>query len=236
MRGYIIHTYFQGGRKGVILWSQKKVADDADSYAQKITEICDEFPSFNADRQQLSDVLNQQYKDVWPNSKNKRLVLQEMDQISKIYAHSEFVNNLFHDELVRIKDLCLSEFSSPAMASSSASSLAAARPPIELLRGPLKRPERAISKVTATMIVTLCCNYSSDAMQVYRCYKGNFSHLSDTVRCVVVCDSIQHIQAFMITLARHSFTLADKPLSYLDRFLRLFEVFCVLCLPSIHPS
>jgi hypothetical protein len=65
-------------------------------------------------------------------------------------------------------------------------------------------------------------------MQVYRCYKGNFSHLSDTVRCVVVCDSIQHIQAFMITLARHSFTLADKPLSFLDRFLRFFEVFCVL--------
>jgi hypothetical protein len=154
-----------------------------------------------------------------------------MDQISKIYAHSEFVNNLFHDELVRIKDLCISELSSPATASSSASSPAAARPPIELLRGPLKRPERAISKVTATMIVTLCSIHSSDAMQVYRCYKGNFSHLSDTVRCVVVCDSIQNIQAFMITLARHSFTLADKPLSFLDRFLRLFEVFCVLRWP-----
>jgi hypothetical protein len=61
-------------------------------------------------------------------------------------------------------------------------------------------------------------------MQVYRCYKGNFSHLSDTVRCVVVCDSIQHIQLFMSMLAKHSFTLADKPLSVLDRFLRYVEV------------
>jgi hypothetical protein len=152
----MIHIYFQGGRKGVIIWSQKKVADDADSYAQKITEICDEFPSFNDDRLQLSKVLNEQFKDVWPNSKTKRLVLQEMDQISKLYAHSEFVNNLFHDELVRIKDLCISELSSSGTASSWASSPAAARPPIELLRGPLKRPERAISKVMAAMIVTLC--------------------------------------------------------------------------------
>jgi hypothetical protein len=59
---------------------------------------------------------------------------------------------------------------------------------------------------------------------VYRCYKGNFNHLSDTVRCVVVCDTIPLIQAFMSMLAKHSFTLADKPLSVVDRFFRLFEV------------
>jgi hypothetical protein len=141
------HGFFpQGGRKGVIVWSKKKVVQDAATYAQKISEICSDFPSFNDDRKRLSDSLNREFKDVWPSTRIKRLVLQEMDQISKIYANSEFVNNLFQDELTRIKDLCLADSSLPAM--TSGTPLAAdARSPIELLRGPLKRPDRAISKV-----------------------------------------------------------------------------------------
>ncbi len=145
----------QGGRKGVIMWSKKKVFEDAASYAQKISEICSEFPSFNDDRQQLSEFLNREFKDVWPNTRLKRLVLQEMDQISKIYAHSEFANSLFHDELTRIKDLCLSDSSlrdKIDKVSTSASLSAESRPPIELLRGPLKRPDRAISKVTEAFL------------------------------------------------------------------------------------
>jgi hypothetical protein len=128
------------------MWSKKKVVEDAATYAQKISEICSEFPSFNNDRKRLSDSLNREFKDVWPSTRIKRLVLQEMDQISKIYAHSEFVNNLFHDELTRIKDLCLADPSFPP--TTSGTPLAAdTRSPIELLRGPLKRPDRAISKV-----------------------------------------------------------------------------------------
>ena len=65
------------------------------------------------------------------------------------------------------------------------------------------------------------------AMQVYRCYKGIFSYLSDSVRCVVVCDSIEHIEAFMRTLAKESFTLADKPPTLFNRILRLGEVYTI---------
>ena len=128
------------------MWSKKKVFEDAASYEKKLKEICNEFPSFNYDRQQLSEFLNREFKDVWPNTRLKRLVLQEMVQISKIYAHSEFANSLFHDELTRIKDLCLADPSFPH--TTSGTPLATdTRSPIELLRGPLKRPDRAISKV-----------------------------------------------------------------------------------------
>jgi hypothetical protein len=106
--------------------------------------------------------------------------------------------------------------------SPTATSEAAARPAIELLRGPLKRPERAISKVPSAIFISLFL--SSPAIQVYRCYKGIFSHLSDSVRCVIVCDSIKHIEEFMATLAKESFTRADKPPTILKRILRLAEV------------
>ena len=63
------------------------------------------------------------FADVLQTSGKKQPVLQEMDQISTIYAHSEFVNNLFHDELTRIKDLCLADLvshpASPARATAS---------------------------------------------------------------------------------------------------------------------
>ena len=240
----------QGGRKGVMIWSKKKVDEDAKAYHDKIRDLRNECPTFEDDRDQLSAALEKDFVDVLQTSGKKQPVLQEMDQISTIYAHSEFVNNLFHDELARIKDKCLADLvshtASPARAaaasgiastqthasapslsrvsssspqlsrSASASaqsragapqsssscytrftayatharaasamqyvphfiaentgaalsltklspsangapSAAAARPAIELLRGPLKRPDRAISKVIAAQAYCTEC-------------------------------------------------------------------------------
>jgi hypothetical protein len=220
-----------------MIWSKKKVDEDALSYLTTIDQLRSQCPAFEDDRHELSAALEERFVDVLQKSEKKQPVLQEMDQLSKIYAHSEFVNNLFHDELTRIKDKCLADLvphtpppargaalssiastqihapvpslhhASPsvpelsrsashqsrtgapqysalvftslathaqaafAMQSSprfiaesvtaerslspnlpSAASAAAARPAIELLRGPLKRPDRAISKVTFSII------------------------------------------------------------------------------------
>jgi len=114
----------QGGRKGVMIWSKKKVDDDAKAYREKIEWLQGEFPSFENDRRKLSHTLDQNFGHVLQKSGKKQPVQQEIDEISKIYAHSEFVNDLFHDELTRIKDLCLANLVAPvrAAASSHASS------------------------------------------------------------------------------------------------------------------
>ena len=113
----------QGGRKGVVIWSKKKVDEDAKAYHEKIKDLCKECPAFNNGRNQLSVALEQDFADVLQMSGKKQPVLQEMDQISTIYAHSEFVNNLFHDELTRIKDKCLADIvshtASPAPAAAA---------------------------------------------------------------------------------------------------------------------
>ena len=107
-------SQWQGGRKGVVIWSKKKVDEDAKAYHEKIKDLCKECPAFNDDRHQLSVALGKDFADVLQTSGKKQPVLQEMDQISTIYAHSEFVNNLFHDELTRIKDKCLADIVSHA--------------------------------------------------------------------------------------------------------------------------
>jgi len=201
-----------------MIWSKKKVDEDATTYNKTIEQLKNgQCPSFDQDRINLSKTVYDEFKDVLQQSAKKQPVLQEMDQISKIYAHSEFVNNLFHDELTRIKDLCLADLvshpASPARATASTLalstqiqahsapslsriSLAAPEPPrsvsiqshagalqisrfiahslscaapyvpentgeqaIELLRGPLKRPERAISKVIAAKAFCIECGF-----------------------------------------------------------------------------
>jgi hypothetical protein len=190
-----------------MIWSKKKVDADARSYLEKIEELGNN-SSFNQDRHGLSRTLETLFEEVLQQSGKKQPVLQEIDQISKIYAHSEFINNLFHDELTRIKDKCLTNFvassssisseespfdntttqiyaAAPSPSRSSSSGLnqprsalhlspaasgapgaerskkshsspqeqssTSPRPGIELLRGPLKRPDRAISKVTFSL-------------------------------------------------------------------------------------
>lgn len=128
----MISSQWQGGRKGVVIWSKKKVDEDAKAYHEKIKDLCKECPAFNDDRNQLSVALEQDFADVLQTSGKKQPVLQEMDQISTIYAHSEFVNNLFHDELTRIKDKCLADIvshtASPAPAAAASTQIHASPP------------------------------------------------------------------------------------------------------------
>lgn len=141
-----------------MIWSKKKVDQDALSYQKKIEQLGIECPTFEDDRAKLSAALEKDFKDVLQNSGAKQPVVQEMDRITTIYAHSEFVNNLFHDELTRIKDKCLADFVSTSpghtAASSSTASIHASAPVLSRVSSSSPEPEKSILPVRSASAPT----------------------------------------------------------------------------------
>jgi hypothetical protein len=132
---------------------------------------------------------------------------QECDDINEIYERGQFVNASFHEMIESWFDSVPDQhFCDPesTYAKSFNLKLSALADNVTVIRGPIKLPTRAISKV-------------------YRTYKYDSSRLTDVVRCSVVCSNLKTISAITSRICETGVANDNISSSMCQRVLSFFQ-------------
>jgi hypothetical protein len=115
----------------------------------------------------FKDVMDSTHKPLPP-------LLQNTSNLQELYDRGQFMNYTFQEWVqswFKSNDI---QFADPQFASRFKVDLSAISKNVEVIRGPIKQPSRAISKI-------------------YRTYGGKVERLTDVVRCTVLCKNISDI-------------------------------------------
>jgi hypothetical protein len=132
---------------------------------------------------------------------------QECDDINEIYDRGQFVNASFQEMIESWFDSVPDQhYCDPESthAHSFNLKLSALADDVTVVRGPIKLPARAISKV-------------------YRTYKYDSSRLTDVVRCSVVCSNLKTISAITSRICASGIAKANVSSSIYQRVLSFFQ-------------
>lgn len=131
---------------------------------------------------------------------------QDCDDINELYERGQFVNASFHEMIESWFDSVPDQhFCDPesTYAHSFSLKLSALADSVTVIRGPIKLPTRAISKV-------------------YRTYKYDSSRLTDIVRCSVVCSNLKTISAITSAICESGIAKSDVSSSICHQVLSFF--------------
>jgi hypothetical protein len=156
-----------------------------------------------------------------------KTVLQAHADIDRLYRDCSVLNFFFQD-WVRTwfrSDTSSNEFEfcNPKATYKDAFKIGVANCFPEVVRGPIKAPNRVISKVAfaspfpnasprqsvgwsfESCVTCLALRRQSDVShQVYRSYRGRVDYVTDVIRCAIVCASVDEIDRFMEVRMRFS--------------------------------
>ncbi len=197
----------------VILIRRRKSHAQALELSQKdaliLNKLWNQYPANEkVDFDQVFDTLDATIQQV-VDRQNKPVpeLHQECDDINEIYERGQFVNASFQEMIESWFDSVPDQhFCDPesTYAQSFTLKLSALADNVTVIRGPIKLPTRAISKV-------------------YRTYKYDSSRLTDVVRCSVVCSNLKTISAITSRICQSGVANANVSSSIFQRVLSFFQ-------------
>jgi hypothetical protein len=136
-------------------------------------------------------------------------LLQESSNLQELYDRGNFINYTFQEWVeswfAASSDLV---FSDPSSKFSNAFKLDLSHiSNVEVLRGPIKQPSRAISKI-------------------YRSYGGDVAKLTDVVRCTILCKEACHLIQIAESVLKHGFPAETKTFSRCTKIFGELFNFC----------
>jgi hypothetical protein len=169
-------------------------------------------------------------------------VLQEHADINKLYRDSSVLNYFFQDWVriwfssgTRSDEF---EFCNPKAPYKEVFKIHVANCSPDVVRGPIKAPNRVISKVVFVStfpnhrfdVYHVLCVQSDVACQVYRSYRGRVDTVTDVIRCAIVFSKVDELVRFMeVCICLH---VLLQPRSCAVFFSRISEC-CIGCIGVI---